>query len=147
MASPEKEGAVKELSARFGEADAALFTEYRGLSVGEMAQVRNALRASGAEYKVSKNTLTRIAVRELGMDDLVGELTGPTAIAFVSGDAVEAAKALDDAVKQFPVLVVKGGVLEGTILSADQVKDLAKLEPRDTQLAKIAMMMNQPAQL
>lgn len=147
MARPDKEGAVKELSARFSESDGALLTEYRGLGVGEMAQVRNALRESGAEYKVSKNTLTRIAVRELGMDSLVGELRGPTAIAFIKGDAVEAAKALDDAVKQFPVLVVKGGVLEGRVLTADQVKDLAKLEPRDTQLAKIAMMMNQPAQL
>jgi large subunit ribosomal protein L10 len=146
MARPDKEAAVKDLSGRFSGSDAALLTEYRGLSVGEMAEVRRALRESGAEYRVSKNTLARIAVRDLGWDDLVTELIGPTAIAFVKGDAVDAAKTLDEAAKKFPVLQVKGGILDGKIISADQVRDLARLEPRDVQLAKIAMMMNHSAQ-
>jgi large subunit ribosomal protein L10 len=149
MARPDKTAAVKDISDRLSNSDAALLTEYRGLSVGEMAEVRNALRDADpdAEYKVSKNTLARIAVKDLGMEDLVGLLIGPTAIAYVKGDAAAAAKALDEASKKFPVLQIKGGVLAGKIISAEQAKELAKLEPRDTQLAKIAMMMNQPATL
>jgi large subunit ribosomal protein L10 len=149
MARPDKTAAVKDISDRLSSSDAALLTEYRGLSVGEMAEVRNALRDADpdAEYKVSKNTLARIAVKDLGMEDLVGLLIGPTAIAYVKGDAAAAAKALDEASKKFPVLQIKGGVLAGKIISAEQAKELAKLEPRDTQLAKIAMMMNQPATL
>lgn len=149
MARPEKVAAVKEISERFSNSDAALLTEYRGLSVGEIAEVRRALRAADAdtEYKVSKNTLARIAVKELGLDDLIDLLVGPTAIAYVKGDAAAAAKAIDDVAKKYPVLQVKGGLLAGKFISAEQARDLAKLEPRDTQLAKIAMMMNQPAQL
>jgi large subunit ribosomal protein L10 len=149
MARPDKTAAVKDISDRLSSSDAALLTEYRGLSVGEMAEVRTALRDADpdAEYKVSKNTLARIAVKDLGMEELVDLLIGPTAIAYVKGDAAAAAKALDDASKRFPVLQIKGGVLAGKIISAEQAKELAKLEPRDTQLAKIAMMMNQPATL
>jgi large subunit ribosomal protein L10 len=146
MARPDKEQAVEEIGGRFGGAQAALLTEYRGLSVGEIAEVRNALRDAEAEYKVMKNTLTRIAVREVGLDELVEMLQGPTAIAFCKGDAVAAAKALDDAAKKFPVLVIKGGVLRGQVIDAEQAKALAKLEPREVQLAKIAMMMNAPLQ-
>jgi large subunit ribosomal protein L10 len=146
MARPDKEQAVEEIAGRFGGAQAALLTEYRGLSVGEIAEVRNALRDAEAEYKVLKNTLTRIAVREVGLDELVEMLQGPTAIAFCQGDAVAAAKALDDAAKKFPVLVIKGGVLRGQVIDAEQAKALAKLEPREVQLAKIAMMMNAPLQ-
>ena len=146
MARPEKSAAVAEITERFKEANAALLTEYRGLKVGEIAEVRGTLRDANAEYKVLKNTLTRIAVREVGLEELVEKLEGPTAIAFCKGDAVDAAKALDDAAKKYPVLVIKGGVLLGKILDADQARELAKLEPRDVQLAKIAMMANQPIQ-
>jgi len=146
MARPEKVAAVDEIRARFEDADAALLTEYRGLGVGEIAEVRGALRDAGSDYKVLKNTLTRIAVREVGLEDLVGMLEGPTAIAFVKGDAAAAAKALDDAAKKFPVLVIKGGVLNGKVIDASQAGQLARLEPREVQLAKIAMMMNSPAQ-
>ena len=146
MARPEKTQAVEEITGRFQEANAALLTEYRGLTVSEIAELRGALREADAEYKVLKNTLARIAVREVGLDELVGMLEGPTAIAFVKGDAVAAAKALDDAAKRFPVLVIKGGVLRGKIIDADQTKALASLEPREVQLAKIAMMMNTPLQ-
>ena len=116
------------------------------MSVGEIAEVRRALRDAEADYKVLKNTLTRIAVRDVGLDELVEMLQGPTAVAFCRGDAVAAAKALDDAAKKFPVLVVKGGVLRGQVIDAEQAKALAKLESREVQLAKIATMMNAPLQ-
>ena len=147
MARPEKVAAVAEIAERFSSSDAALLTEYRGMGVGDLAELRGALRAAGADYKVLKNTLARIAVREVGLEELVGMLEGPTAIAFVQGDAVEAAKALDDATKKFPVLLVKGGVVSGKIIDADQAKALAKLESREVLLTKIAMLMNQPAQM
>ena len=147
MARPEKVAAVKEISEKLEGSEAVLLTDYRGLTVGEIAEVRAGLRQADAdaEYKVSKNTLARIAVKDLGYDELIDLLVGPTAIAYIRGDAAAAAKALDDAAKRFPVLELKGGVLSGKIISAEQAKDLAQLEPRDTQLAKIAMMMNQPA--
>jgi large subunit ribosomal protein L10 len=146
MARPEKIEAVKDISERFSSAQAALLTQYRGLSVGEMAEVRNALRAAQADYKVLKNTLTRIAVREAGLDELVALLEGPVAIAFCRGDAVEAAKALDEAARRFPVLSLKGGVLHGKVIDADRARALAALEPRDVQLARIALLLNSPAQ-
>lgn len=146
MARPEKTQAVEEITGRFQESSAALLTEYRGLSVSDIAELRGALREADAEYKVLKNTLARIAVRDVGLEDLVGLLEGPTAIAFCKGDAVAAAKALDEAAKKFPVLVIKGGVLRGKVIDAAQAKELASLEPREVQLAKIAMMLNAPLQ-
>lgn len=147
MARPEKVSAVAEITARFEGADATLVTEYRGLRVSEIAEVREALRGANAEYKVMKNTLARIAVREVGLDELVGELTGPTAVVFVQGDVAAAAKALDEAAKKYPVLIVKGGTLKGgKIFTAEQAKALAKIEPREVLLAKVAMLANSPAQ-
>lgn len=146
MARPDKAAAVEDITSRFGESNAALLTEYRGLTVTEIADVRNALREADADYKVMKNTLVRIAARDVGLEELAGLLTGPTAIAFCRGDAVAAAKALDDAAKKFPVLVVKGGVLNGKILDADQARDLARIESREVLLSKIAMLVNMPAQ-
>jgi large subunit ribosomal protein L10 len=146
MARPEKEAAVSEIAAKLSGSGAALLTEYRGLTVGQMAEVRDALRDVDADYKVYKNTLARIAVREVGLDELIDRLEGPTAIAFCNGDAVAAAKALDDATRKYPVLVVKGGVLAGRIMGPEQARDLATIESREIQLAKIAMMVNTPAQ-
>lgn len=146
MARPGKEASVADIAERFNDSDAALLTEYRGLKVSEIAEVRTSLRESETDYKVLKNTLARIAVREVGLDELVEMLTGPTAIAFIKGDAAAAAKALDDAAKKFPVLTIKGGVLNGKVITADQAKELAKLEPREVLLAKIAMLFNSPAQ-
>ena len=146
MARSEKVDAVREIGERFAESDGALLTEYRGLSVGQMAELRRALREVDADYKVLKNTLTRIAVKEQGLEALIEMLEGPTAIAFCRGDAAAAAKALDDAGKQYPVLSIKGGVLKGKIIDSDQAKQLARLEPREVQLAKIAMMVNSPVQ-
>lgn len=146
MARADKEASVAEITERFNDSDAALLTEFRGLRVSEIAEVRTALRDSDTDYKVLKNTLTRLAVRAVGLEELVEMLTGPTAIAFIRGDAAAAAKALDDASKKYPVLTIKGGVLNGKVIDAEQAKQLAKLEPREVLLAKIAMMMNQPAQ-
>ena len=146
MARPDKTAVVAEITSRFGESSATLLTEYRGLTVAEIADLRNALREADADYKVLKNTLVRIAARDVGLEELTDLLTGPTAIAFCRGDAVAAAKVLDDAAKRFPVLVVKGGVLNGKILSGDQAKALASIESREVLLSKVAMLVNQPAQ-
>ena len=146
MARPDKEASVADITERFNDSDAALLTEYRGLKVSEIAEVRNSLRESDSDYKVLKNTLARIAVREVGLEELVEMLSGPTAIAFIKGDAAAAAKALDEAAKKYPVLAIKGGVLNGKVIDAEQAKELAKLEPREVLLAKIAMLMNSPAQ-
>jgi large subunit ribosomal protein L10 len=143
---PEKVDAVRDIAGRFNDSDAALLTEYRGLRVQEIAEVRNALREAGAEYKVLKNTLARIAVREVGLEDLAELLEGPTAIAFVSGDAAAAAKALDEAAKKYPVLEIKGGVLLGKIIDASEAQRLARLESREILLSKVAMLANSPAQ-
>ena len=146
-ARPEKVSAVEEITERFKEAEGAILTEYRGLRVAELAEVRGALREADAEYKVMKNTLARIAVRDVGLDELAEMLKGPTAVVFAKGDVAAAAKALDDAAKRFPVLVVKGGALKGgKIFTADQAKALARIEPREVLLAKIAMLVNSPAQ-
>ena len=144
--SAEKKAEVAAISTRFKETDAILLTEYRGLRVAEIREVRNALREADSDYKVLKNTLARLAVREVGLEDLAALLEGPTAIAFVRGDVAAAAKALDEAVKKFPVLSIKGGVLNGKVLDADQARALAKLESREVLLTKIAMLFNQPAQ-
>jgi large subunit ribosomal protein L10 len=146
MARPEKAHAVEDIAGRLSEAQAALLTEYRGLSVGDMAEVRGALRAADADYKVLKNTLTRIAARSAGLDELVGLLEGPTAIAFCRGDAVQAARALDESARRFPVLRIKGGVLRGRVIDGDQAQALARVEPREVQLAKVATLMSSPAQ-
>jgi large subunit ribosomal protein L10 len=146
-ARPEKVSAVADITERFQGAEAALLTEYRGLRVSEIAEVRDALRAADAEYRVLKNTLARIAVREVGLEELVGMLEGPTAIVFCRGDVAAAAKALDDAAKKFPVIAVKGGTLKGgKIFNAAEAKALASIEPREVLLSKVAMLVNSPAQ-
>ena len=117
---------------------AALLTEYRGLKVKELGELRASLRGSSTEYKVVKNTLTSIAAREAGYADLVPLLAGPTAVAFVHGDPVQAAKDLAEFARTHPALVVKGGVLEGRVLDADEVRRLATLDSRDVLLARVA---------
>ena len=146
---PEKVAVVDEVRKRFGEADAVLLTEYRGINVSELATLRRALREAGGEYKVYKNTLVRRATNELGLD-LDAHLTGPTAIAFVpaggGGDPVTVAKALRDFAKGNPNLVVKAGVLGDTLLSAADAQALADVAPREELLAKLAGLMAAPLQ-
>ena len=140
MARPDKAAAVAELTDRFRESTAAVLTEYRGLSVKQLETLRTTLRGT-ASYSVVKNTLTTIAAKEAGVAGLDDQLSGPTAIAFVSGDPVEAAKGLREFAKANPALVIKGGVLSGRALSAAEVSKLADLESREVLLAKAAGAM------
>lgn len=129
---------VDEIHAKIVEADAALLTEYRGLKVTELAALRAALRPADTEYKVFKNTLARRAVEKAGLNDLVPMLEGPVAIAFVHGDAVNAAKALREFGKARPALVVKGGLLGGRVLLPADVDALADIPTREVLLARLA---------
>jgi large subunit ribosomal protein L10 len=131
---------VEEIRTRLTAADAAVLTEYRGLSVTDLADLRAALRPAATEYKVFKNTLARRAVAEAGLDEMAGLLEGPVAIAFVGadGDAVVAAKALRDFARTNPNLVVKGGLLGTRVLSTRDVDALADVPPRDELLARLA---------
>ena len=137
MANPEKAAAVAELKEFFSSSDAAVLTEYRGLTVAQLKELRRSL-GENAEYAVVKNTLTAIAAKELGIDAFDGQLAGPSAIAFISGDPVEAAKSLRDFAKTNPQLVIKGGYLEGKTLSEAEITRLADLESREVLLAKVA---------
>ena len=138
MARPEKVAVVDEIREKLADADAAVLAEYRGLKVGELARLRAALRPAGTEFKVFKNTLARRAAEEAGLTDLVPLLEGPTAIAFVRGDAVIAAKALRDFARTTPALVVKGGLLGARVLVPADVEALAEVPPRDVLLARLA---------
>ncbi|MBE6482313.1 MAG: 50S ribosomal protein L10 [Actinomyces ruminicola] len=140
MARPEKDAAVAQLADKFREANAVLLTEYRGLSVADLRELRRSL-AGNAEYTVAKNTLAAIAARRVGLDAIVDDLKGPTALTFVTGEPVEAAKALRDFAKDNKNLIVKGGVMDGNALSADEVDKLASLESREVLLAKAAGAM------
>jgi large subunit ribosomal protein L10 len=134
---PTKSSAVDALTAQFTEAQAAVLTEYRGLTMSQLTTLRRSL-GKDTTYQVSKNTLAKRAVAAAGLDGLDELLTGPTAIAFVNGDPVEAAKGLRDFARTNPLLVIKGGVLDGRPLSADEIKKLADLESREVLLAKLA---------
>ena len=138
MARPEKVATVEEIKEKLEGARAAVLTEYRGLTVSELADLRAALRAAEAEYKVYKNTLARRAAEEAGLGDLVSLLQGPTAITFVKGDAVAVAKALRDYSRANAHLIVKGGILGTRVIQPNDVVALADIEPREVLLAKLA---------
>jgi large subunit ribosomal protein L10 len=140
MARPDKAAAVAEVADQFRASNAAVLTEYRGLTVKQLKELRRSL-GGNASYAVVKNTLTQIAAKEAGVEGLDADLKGPTAIAFVTGDPVEAAKGLRDFAKANPALVIKGGVLEGRALTAAEVTKLADLESREVLLAKAAGAM------
>lgn len=141
MPKAEKVERVNDIKASFEGSEAAIFADYRGLSVPDIGEVRTALVEAQARFRVLKNTLTRLAVKDLDLADLEEFLEGPTAVAFVNGDIVVGAKALIEAAKKFPVLEVKGGLAEGRILSADQIKELASLDTREVMLSRIAGML------
>ncbi|HSE56459.1 MAG TPA: 50S ribosomal protein L10 [Nocardioidaceae bacterium] len=140
MARPDKAAAVAELADQLRESHAAVLTEYRGLTVTQLKELRRSL-GEHASYAVVKNTLTRIAAREAGVSAFDGLLEGPSAIAFVTGDPVEAAKGLRDFAKANPKLVIKAGVLDGKVLSVEEITKLADLESREVLLAKLAGAM------
>jgi large subunit ribosomal protein L10 len=140
MARATKVAAVDELTEQFRGANAAVLTEYRGLTVSQLKELRHNL-GTNATYAIVKNTLTKIAAREAGYDDLGELLQGPSAIAFVQGDAVEAARGLRDFARTHPFLVIKGGVLDGRPLSPSEITRLADVEPREVLLARLAGAM------
>lgn len=140
MARPDKAAAVEALKEAFTSSSAAVLTEYRGLTVQSIKALRRAL-GDEATYAVAKNTLTQIAAKEAGIEGLDEQLTGPTAIAFIRGDVATVAKGLRDFAKDNPLLVIKGGVMDGRVLDATEVKKLADLESREVLLAMLAGAM------
>ena len=140
MARPDKAATVAELTNEFRTSSAAVLTEYRGLTVAQLKTLRRALGAT-TTYAVVKNTLTRIAARDAGVEGFESLLAGPSAIAFVKGDPVEAAKGLRDFSKTNPNLVIKGGYLDGKLLTSAEITKLADLESREVLLAKLAGAM------
>lgn len=140
----EKEAVVAEVRAKLEQADAVIITEYRGLTVPNLATLRLSLRNAGAEYRVYKNTLARFAAREAGIEGLDELMVGPTAITFVNGDVAAVAKSLKEFSKGNPLLVLRGGAMAGKALSAKDVEVLADLPPREVMLAKFAGLMQAP---
>lgn len=137
MATQEKIAAVSELKELFEASNAVILTEYRGLTVAQLKELRRALGAE-TEYAVVKNTLAAIAAKEVGIDAFEGHLHGPSALAFIKGDLIDAAKGLRDFAKANPQLIVKNGYYEGAALSEDDVKRYADLESREVLLSKVA---------
>lgn len=141
MARADKVAAVTELTDRLRDSGSVVLTEYRGLTVSQLSELRQSL-GDNATFSVVKNTLTKIAVSEAGLEEqLASLLEGPSAIAFVGGDVVEAAKGLRDFSRDNPALVIKGGVLDGKSITPDEITRLADLEPREVLLAKLAGAM------
>ena len=137
MARPDKEAAVAELAGEFRESNGAVLTEYRGLTVKQLQELRRSL-GENARYAVAKNTLTKLAAKQADIEFPEELLAGPTAIAFITGDVVLAAKGLRDFAKENKTLVIKGGFLDGKVLEPDEIKKLADLESREVLLAKLA---------
>jgi large subunit ribosomal protein L10 len=141
---PEKVAIVEEITSKLHDSVAVFVSEYRGMTVGQLADLRTPLRAAGAEHKVYKNTLARLAATGAGFESLNEHLAGPTALTFVTGDSVAAAKALLEVSKSNPLLVIKGGVLGTSPMSADDVKALATLPSREELLARLAGAFQAP---
>jgi large subunit ribosomal protein L10 len=140
MARPDKESAVAELTEDFRTANATVLTEYRGLSVTSMKQLRRSL-GTDTKYSVVKNTLTKIAAKNAGVDIDESLLAGPSAVAFIKGDPIDAAKSLKNFSKENPFLVIKGGIFEGKAVSVAEIMKLADLESREVLLSKLAGAM------
>jgi large subunit ribosomal protein L10 len=135
--APDKVAAVEEIANRFRDSDAAVVTAYTGLTVAQIKDLRRSL-GENAQYRVVKNTLTKIAAHEAGINELDEYFTGSSAVAFVTGDPVTAAKGLRDFAKDHPALVIKGGIVDGSAMSAVELNKLADVEPREVLLAKLA---------
>lgn len=140
MAKPDKVEAVSEIAGRFRDSSASLITEYRGLSMAQLTKLRRAL-GSGATYRVAKNTLTKRAVADAGIEGLDDMFLGPTAITFVDDEPVDAAKVLRDFAKDNKALVIKGGYMDGRALTVDEVNQIADLDSREVLLSKLASAM------
>ncbi|MDO5099483.1 MAG: 50S ribosomal protein L10 [Corynebacterium sp.] len=140
MANPKNSASLADLKQRFAETDAFVLTEYRGLSVAQTTELRKSLGAD-VQYSVAKNTLLKLAAKEAGIEGLDELLVGPTAVAFIQGEAVDAAKAMKKFASENKAFIVKGGYMDGNALSADQVNAIAELDNRETTLAKLAGAM------
>ena len=145
MARDDKATAVAEIAESLRSSSATVLTEYRGLTVAQLKELRRSL-SGNASYSVVKNTLTKIAAHEAGVEGIDDLLTGPSALAFVDGDPVEAAKGLRTFAKANPALVIKGGIMDGKVLTAEEVSKLADLESREVLLSKMAGAMKASAQ-
>jgi large subunit ribosomal protein L10 len=141
MANAQKQATVEDIAGRFRDSSGAVLTEYRGLTVAQLSELRGSLRGN-ATFAVTKNTLAKRAAADAGLADQIGALlSGPSAIAFIDGDIAQAAKGLTEFAKAHPLLVIKGGVLDGKALTPAEVGKLADLEPREVLLAKLAGAM------
>lgn len=140
----DKVAVVEEIGEKLSKAGAIFVSEYRGVTVSQMAELRGALREAGAQHKIYKNTLAGFAVRNAGLDQLVELLTGPVALTFAGDDTVAGAKALSDAARRNPLVVLKGGILDGALLSPDDLRALASLPTRDELLARLAGGLQAP---
>ena len=141
MATAEKSAVIAEMTENFRKSTATVMTEYRGLSVTQLKELRRALGPT-TTYSVVKNTLSRLAAKAAGVEGLDEMLKGPSAIAFIEGDAVESAKGLKNFAKENPALVIKGAYMDGKVLSPKEILRLADLESREVLLAKLAGAMN-----
>jgi large subunit ribosomal protein L10 len=144
MPKPQKQEKVKELTQRFKDSTGVMLAEYRGLTVKDITDLRRSLRDVGTSFSVVKNTLTKLAAKDAGLEEVVELLTGPTAVAFTTGDAVKGAKAVLDATRRYPALVVKGAVIDGRVFGEDQARALATIEPTEVSLGKIAGLLQSP---
>ena len=144
MPKTEKVEKVEELTRRFRSANGAMFADFRGLTVKDAMEVRRSLRQAGATFTVAKNTLTRRAAQAAGVEGAEGLLEGPTAIAFMDEDAVRGAKALAELSRKFPMLVVKGALVDGRIFGADDARALATLDSKEVSVGKVAGMLQAP---
>ena len=138
MPNPQKTQKVSELKERIEGSSALFLADFRGLTVGDVGELRRALSPAGARFSVVKNTLMRRAAGDAGVEELNQYLVGPTAVAFVDGDAVTAAKSLVDALRRFRTMTIKGGYMEGRVLTPEEAQAIATIEPREVLLAKVA---------
>ncbi|NMB25560.1 MAG: 50S ribosomal protein L10 [Firmicutes bacterium] len=144
MARPEKVAVVEELKEKLSKAESVIVTDYRGLDVGEITELRRQLYAAGVEYKVAKNTLTTIAAQEIDLPELAEYLVGPTAMAFGYDEPVAAAKIINEFARIHKDLEIKGGVLQGTVIDVQQIQALADLPSREELLSMLLRAMQGP---
>lgn len=144
MARPEKEATVEEVKEKLSGAKGSVLTDFRGLKVQELSELRKNLRDNGIEYKIYKNTLAKIAAKKVGFDELSVFLEGPTAFAFGNDDAITVAKILNDFAKSHAKLSLKAGIVEGKVLDADGIKAVANLPSRDGLIAQVVGMLQAP---
>ena len=140
----EKVKVVEEIKQKFSECSSAVLVDYKGLTVEEVNGLRNQFRQSGVDYKVYKNTLINIAAKDLGLDDIIPHLEGPTAIAFGSNDPVAPAKILTETISKLKKMELKVGIIEGRVIDVDGINALAKLPSREELIAKMLGSMNAP---